>query len=284
MSACLTNVEDTPTFCVPTEKIFRPGCSWQHSTCYNGECEGLHVPAEERAEQASWPKPLHQKVIITAGPERSGSTWLFNAVRLLLKSAHTPYDPYWVTTLTTHKVNQRKMRADGNHVVIKTHQWSDAWQVQQADHILLTHRDLQGVVASYRRVGWAFNISASYVEEHQQWRDVAEIDVAYENIMAEPTLQLQMLADALGVNAKVDIAEVNRELQSLKPAQSGAPDPVSKLWPGHHSAAVQRQQEEGCTPLSDAEEKAETPNARLPSQNAQLKKQFPQFYAQYGYD
>lgn len=209
-------------------------------------------------------------------------------------------------------------------------------------------------------------------------QDVAEIDVAYENIMAEPTLQLQMLADALGVNAKVtsnalslpfapassiwaarchadrlhaacctcmhsrtvqmyleapstscaihhqllvytlpsciqsylqcmmhalslcmrvsrmfcliccimqvDIAEVNRELQSLKPAQSGAPDPVSKLWPGHHSAAVQRQQEEGCTPLSDAEEKAETPNARLPSQNAQLKKQFPQFYAQYGYD
>lgn len=63
-----------------------------------------------------------------------------------------------------------KVRAHGNHVVIKTHQWSEAWQVQQADHIFLTHRDLQGVVASYRRVGWAFNIPASYVEEHQQWR------------------------------------------------------------------------------------------------------------------
>ena len=34
-------------------------------------------------------------------------------------------------------------------------------------------------------------------------QDVAEIDVAYENIMAEPTVQLQMLADALGVGAKV---------------------------------------------------------------------------------
>jgi len=43
-----------------------------------------------------------------AGPERSGSTWLFNAVRLLLKHAHIPYDPYWITTLTTAKLQQRK--------------------------------------------------------------------------------------------------------------------------------------------------------------------------------
>ena len=83
---------------------------------------------------------------------------------------------------------------------------------------------------------------------------------------------------------QVDIDEVNRELRSLKPAQSGAPDPVSKLWPGHHSATVQRQQEEGCTPLSDVDRKADTPNARSQSQNAQLKNRFPQFYAQYGYD
>ena len=63
-----------------------------------------------------------------------------------------------------------KARAQGNHVVIKTHQWSDAWECQQADHIFLTHRNLQEVVASYRRVGWAFNIPDSYVEEHQLWR------------------------------------------------------------------------------------------------------------------
>lgn len=32
---------------------------------------------------------------------------------------------------------------------------------------------------------------------------MAEVDVAYEKIMAEPTVQLQILADALGVGAKV---------------------------------------------------------------------------------
>ena len=63
-----------------------------------------------------------------------------------------------------------ELRARGNHVVIKTHQWSDAWEVKQADHIFLTHRDLQGVVASYRRVGWASDIPDSYVDGHQQWR------------------------------------------------------------------------------------------------------------------
>ena len=83
---------------------------------------------------------------------------------------------------------------------------------------------------------------------------------------------------------QVDIAEVNRELQSLKPARSGAPDPVSKLWPGHYSATVQRQHQEGCTPLSDANQKADRSHARLQGQNAELKKRFPEFYAQYGYD
>ena len=63
-----------------------------------------------------------------------------------------------------------KERAQGNHIVIKTHQWSSAWDCQQADHIFLTHRNLQEVVASYRRVGWAFNIPDSYVDEHQLWR------------------------------------------------------------------------------------------------------------------
>jgi len=55
-------------------------------------------------------------------------------------------------------------------VVIKTHCWSDEWDTKEANHIFLTHRDLSGVVASYRRVGWAFNIPDSYVQEHQQWQ------------------------------------------------------------------------------------------------------------------
>ncbi|KAL0049651.1 hypothetical protein WJX82_006855 [Trebouxia sp. C0006] len=189
--AAMKDIEEAPSFCIPADNIFCSNCSWQDGTCYNGECEGLHLSVDERKRHAKWLAPEHQHVIIAAGPERSGSTWLFNAVRLILKHAHIPYDPYWITTLTTDKLQQRKQHAHG------------------------------------RRVGWAFNIPDSYVQEHQQWRDVADQDVAYENIMNTPEAQLHMLSQALNVTGKVNVADVNKELQSLKPANRGAPDPVT---------------------------------------------------------
>jgi len=36
-------------------------------TCYNGECEGLHLSVEERKRHAKWLAPEHQHVIIAAG-------------------------------------------------------------------------------------------------------------------------------------------------------------------------------------------------------------------------
>ncbi|DBA67612.1 TPA: hypothetical protein ACH3X2_001352 [Trebouxia sp. C0005] len=79
---------------------------------------------------------------------RSCSTWLFNAIRLLLKSAQILYNPYWNTSLDQQKLQQRKEAACTRQACCR---WSDVWDVGQADHIFLTHCDLQGVVASYRR-------------------------------------------------------------------------------------------------------------------------------------
>jgi len=36
--------------------------------------------------------------------------------------------------------------------------------------VLLTHRDLRDVVASYRRMGWAADLKRGYVEDHMRWR------------------------------------------------------------------------------------------------------------------
>ena len=62
--------------------------------------------------------------------------------------------------------------AGGRHVLIKTHGWSDQWQVPTTCSCLitLTHRDLRGVLASYQRMGWAYRINSTYVEEHQRWK------------------------------------------------------------------------------------------------------------------
>ena len=60
-------------------------------------------------------------------------------------------------------------RAGGPHVLVKTHGWSDGWARGRAAHVLLTHRDLRGVVASYRRMGWAPNVKPGYVADHLRW-------------------------------------------------------------------------------------------------------------------
>lgn len=58
------------------------------------------------------------------------------------------------------------------HVLIKTHCWSDDWDPNAYPDvkIFLTHRDLRGVVASYMRLGWAFDVPSSYVADHQRWQ------------------------------------------------------------------------------------------------------------------
>ena len=83
---------------------------------------------------------------------------------------------------------------------------------------------------------------------------------------------------------QVNVADVNKELQSLKPAKTGAPDPVSKLWPNHCSATVQRKHEEGCTPLSEFEQGVSKDSVSKQSGSENLKRRFPEFYSQYGYD
>ena len=36
-------------------------------TCYNGDCEGLHLSSKERAQHLGWPEPSKPKLIVTAG-------------------------------------------------------------------------------------------------------------------------------------------------------------------------------------------------------------------------
>lgn len=58
-------------------------------TCYNGECEGMHLPLEEKAEQATWPKPPHQKVIVTAGVSVKSIATLQQHANVLIHSVHS---------------------------------------------------------------------------------------------------------------------------------------------------------------------------------------------------
>ena len=88
---CRAMAGEIEDFCIPCEGRLTSGCSWQSGqvlehypwrldccfsqqpvvylagTCYNGECEGLHLSSEERAQHLSWHKHSKPKLIVTAG-------------------------------------------------------------------------------------------------------------------------------------------------------------------------------------------------------------------------
>lgn len=94
-------------------------------------------------------------------------------------------------------------------------------------------------------------------------------------------LRMQGRHAALMLCLQADCAAVQTELQTLKPASGGAPDPVTKLWPGHYSAAVQARHQQGLVEISEGA----VPGSQLDSQKlqCQLKDRFPQYFDLYNY-
>ncbi|PRW45481.1 arginine--tRNA chloroplastic mitochondrial-like isoform X2 isoform B [Chlorella sorokiniana] len=189
--------------------------------------------------QRGWVRDAQQQVVIAAGPERSGSTFLYNALRLLFQHARQPCDAYYLKCITDAALDERGVGQPGApHVLVKTHGWSEHWDLSRATHIFVTHRDLAQVLASYHRLGWAWEVPEEYVRHHVIWQRHAELDVAFEDIAARPLWALQQLADRLGL--QVDCAAVLHDLDIL-PVPKHWMDPVTQLWPAHISPAFWEQ-------------------------------------------
>lgn len=118
----------------------------ERKCCFRNNCDALFTPAPLRQQQKNWTKDAHPRVIIAAGPERSGSTWLFNCIRLLFEHAQRPLDCYYLSSITDKALDSRKAGEPyQHHVLIKTHAWSDDWVIERSNHIFVTHRDLRQV-------------------------------------------------------------------------------------------------------------------------------------------
>ncbi|KAL4422521.1 hypothetical protein ABPG75_008718 [Micractinium tetrahymenae] len=100
MAAPHADIEDCghPTFCIPADGAQVPGCRWDAARCCCPvpECPAQFTPPELRARQRGWAAASPPQLIIAAGPERSGSTWLHNAVRLLFEHARQPLDAFFI--------------------------------------------------------------------------------------------------------------------------------------------------------------------------------------------
>jgi len=217
------------------------------SKCH-AECELRHLDEFEQKLRGKTTGKANSKLVLCAGPERSGSTWLYNAVRHLNSTAGIPCDSYWIHRLQADKIQRRL--AEGRIVVIKTHKYySDYgdWLFKKYNPVvLLTHRDLREVLVSYMRVGWASDIPNEYVEHHMKWLEhqchARSLDLSFKEIVNDPNSSLKKLAASLELKLDDDrINLVKNCVNSLKPSSEMKVDQVTKMWPSHISGGIRRE-------------------------------------------
>ncbi|HEY3913750.1 MAG TPA: hypothetical protein VGN61_04615 [Verrucomicrobiae bacterium] len=175
-------------------------------------------------------------IYVCAGMYRSGSTWLYNAVRLILRDAKVPdLEAGWITDkekLLNHK-----------NSVIKTHNFEPDLANRKA-LVLTSHRDLRDIAGSLvRKFKSELPIKQLHetVESHAQWAPIAVYDLRYEDLLTDKPAQLRNLAQALQLPAATraqlsyeSISEaIDKEQFAEGRATSQRYDPVNLLHEGH---------------------------------------------------
>lgn len=175
--------------------------------------------------------------IVCAGMPRSGSTWLYNAARLLLRAAgHSVYGEWIYDYDPEHGCT---------HEVLKIHH-HDETLAATADRVLTSRRDPRDVVASLLKRGWttggadALHQISWYVIWHTKWHKVSNLEVVYHELMADQRRALEQVATALQLDldqARLDV--VLAQLEDVRRAAAGAEratrdqDPATLLHPKH---------------------------------------------------
>lgn len=146
-------------------------------------------------------------VLLSAGMPRSGSTWMFNALRLLLKGY-----PMVFSRVGSGWIQDLSRLSDNPFILLKLH-FHVAPIADCARAIFYSYRDIRDAVASQqRRFGGPAEMAwvDEYVRSHEMWMRCADYTMKYEH----------MLHDKGGIIA--DLMETIRIKFMLSP-QTGAP-------------------------------------------------------------
>lgn len=167
---------------------------------------------------------------------RSGSTWLFNAVRQILKTSGAP-------DLAGGYGGQMKELLTHRTPIIKVHPF-DAELAAMADVVLTAHRDLRDVAASMQRhyeIGFSTVLVNYWVRDHTRWAQCAAYDLHYENLLVDKLAEVKKIAAVLKLPSQIleqlPYEAILREIEGEKfekPfSESTAYDAVNLLHKGH---------------------------------------------------
>ena len=157
--------------------------------------------------------------VISAGMIRSGSTWQFNCLRVIMKQAGLDPVTYWVDDY----------KGEGGNVLIKAHEYKGA--LTEGATVFTCEREGEQIRESMkRRAAYLaknpddrFNGTANvdrypkYYKWFRLWRAHSVYNMQYYLLKTSPLLAVNDHVKALGLVGKVDVIEVLKELNNIKP-------------------------------------------------------------------
>lgn len=173
-------------------------------------------------------------IVAVGGMMRSGSSWLYNAVRLVLEHAGVRLYGFRLVDWDPSDL------AGADVLVVKTHREFPALAAS-AWRSFTSHRDLRDVATSLidllRSEGWLvsgedmLSIVDWSVVNHALWCDHGALDLQYERVAASPEEAVGAVARHLDISLEgSDIARVVRDLEKLPlSSDPGAVHPVTRL-------------------------------------------------------
>jgi len=157
--------------------------------------------------------------------QRSGSTWLYNATRLLLM--HSPLTREisghgWIGDLSI--LHQKRI------MLLKIHEFSQkTLDLVLPNIILYSYRDLRDALASIKRI-WnqepSLELADRLIQSDQEWRKHAHFIMRYESMMKDQFGTLLALSNMLNITDDGNIQEIIAEIDALRYEDPGNKKPL----------------------------------------------------------
>mmetsp|Transcript_3884 Transcript_3884/g.6460 ORF Transcript_3884/g.6460 Transcript_3884/m.6460 type:complete len:529 (-) Transcript_3884:339-1925(-) len=185
--------------------------------------------------------------VVAAGLSRSGSTWQFNCLRILLEHATQAagLSPQLVHSAHGHSLSELEGCLEKQICVVKCHEFMPQ-VLHRADAIFVTHRDLRDVLlSSVKKIDacllYGKQPVAMAFASYANWLPHACYDMRYEDLMADDSsteIQVLALAARLGValgENTVKISDVLHQLNAVTHRSKPSEKQQQKtgLMPGH---------------------------------------------------
>jgi hypothetical protein len=169
------------------------------------------------------------KILVT-GQYRSGSTWLFNAVRLIANSVEHHESVFYSSGVSY----------DYPSLICKTHAYYPELisvfdkiivSTRPTNHVIESMKVLEkrGVEEQFHNAGNHHDIDL-FVQWNEQWQQHADYIMNYDDMMKDKASVIKQLSDVLEVNCDTD--NILHELDKLKSPLTGF-DPVTFMTSTH---------------------------------------------------